>query len=158
MRPPTKTHRNARYATIKSVASLLDRDPAGMSVMAHASEVLKAGRIYQQIVPPVLARISRVANVRAGVVVIYTEHGAAANKLKQQTSYLIGEFLKKGLDCTGIEIRVQPTGIHEPELAGHQKPLSGQVLATLEEAAGKMRAGSPLKEKLEYLIRHVARR
>lgn len=157
MRPPTKPHRNRRSATIKSVASLLDRDPAGMPLMAHASEVLKAGRIYQHVVPPALARISRVANLRAGVVVIHAEHGAAANKLKQQTSYLIGEFLKKGLYCTGIEIRVQPTSIREPDLSAHQKPLSERTLATLEDAAGKMRAGSPLKEKLEYLIRHVAR-
>ena len=158
MRPPTKIRRNARGATIKSVASLLDRDPAGMPLMAHASEVLKAGRIYQQIVPPALARISRVANLRAGVVVIHAEHGAAANKLKQQTSYLIGEFLKKGLDCTGIEIRVQPNSIREATPEAHQKPLSERALAALEDAAGKMRPGSPLKERLANLIRQVARR
>ena len=151
-------YRNARYATIRSISNVLDRDPAAMQIMAHASAVLKAGQIYQRIAPPGLARVSRVANLKAGLIIIHADHGAAANKLKQQTHYLMGEFLKKGLECNGIEIRVQPCGIEEAETVATQKPLSEQALANLDETAKKMRSGSPLKEKLEYLIAHVARR
>jgi hypothetical protein len=151
-------YRNARYATIRSISNVLDRDPAAMQIMAHATSVLKAGRIYQRIAPPALARVSRVANLKAGTIIIHADHGAAANKLKQQTHYLMGEFLKKGLECNGIEIRVQPSAIEETETIATQKPLSEQALTSLGETAKKMRAGSPLKEKLEYLISHVARR
>lgn len=151
-------YRRPRYATIRSISSVLDRDPAAMPVMAHASSVLKAGQLYQQIAPPALARVSRVANLRAGMVIIHADHGAAANKLKQQTQQLINGFLKKGFECTGIEIRVQPSSIEEAQPAARNKPLSEQALNTLGEMAKKMRAGSPLKEKLEYLIEHVARR
>ena len=151
-------YRNARYATIRSISNVLDRDPAAMQIMAHASAVLKAGQIYQRIAPPGLARVSRVANLKAGLIIIHADHGAAANKLKQQTHYLMGEFLKKGLECNGIEIRVQPCGIEEAETVATQKPLSEQALANLDETAKRMRSGSPLKEKLEYLIAHVARR
>lgn len=158
MRPPSNKYRGSRFATIKSISNLLDRDPAATQVMAHATGVLKAGRIYQLIVSPALARVSRVANLRAGVVIIHTEHGAAANKLMQQTHHLIDEFLKKGLECSGIEIRVQPSCIIETETVASQKPLSEQALASLTETAAMMRPGSVLKEKLEYLIRHVARR
>lgn len=150
--------RGSRFATIKTVASHLDRDPAAMQVLAHASGVLKAGRIYQQIVPPALTRISRVANVKAGIVIIHAEHGAAANKLKQQTLHLVDEFVKRGFECTGIEIRVQPSRIIETENHATQKPLSEQALTSLTEISEKMRAGGPLKAKLEYLIQHVARR
>lgn len=158
MRASSKNYRGSRFATVKSISRLLDRDPATMPVLAHASGVLKAGQIYQQIVPSALARVSRVANLRMGVVVIHTEHGAAANKLKQQTSHLIEEFLKKGFECTGIEIRVQPSCIRETETVATQKPISERALTSLEETAKKMRPGSALKEKLEYLIKHAARR
>lgn len=129
-----------------------------MPLMEHASDVLKAGRIYQQLVPPALARVSRVANLRAGMIIIHTEHGAAASKLKQQTQHLIDAFLRMGFECTGIEIRVQPSSIKEAESAATAKPLGERALTSLAEAAAKMRPGSALKEKLEYLIEHAARR
>lgn len=125
--------------------------------MAHAADVLKAGRIFQQIVPPALARVSRVTNLRSGVVIVHTEHGAAANKLKQLTQHLIGEFIKKGFECTGIDIRVQPSSITESETVAHQKPLSEQALTSITNAAQKMRDGSPLKDRLMNLISRVAR-
>ena len=158
MRNFSSGHRTSRFTTAQSVSRHLDRDPAAMQVMAHASAVLKAGRIYLQLVSPALARVSRIANLRAGVVIIHTEHGAAASKLKQQTLYLVDEFLRKGLECTAIEIRVQAAGIKEKETVAIQKPLSEQALTSIADAAEKMRSGSPLKAKLEYLIKHVARR
>jgi hypothetical protein len=129
-----------------------------MQVMAHATEVMKAGRIYQQIAPPALARVSRVANLKAGVVIIHAEHGAAANKLKQQATHLIENFGRRGIECSGIEIRVQPSPIKETETVATQKPLSEQALTSLAEAAQTMRDGSPLKARIESLIQHVARR
>lgn len=128
-----------------------------MHVMAHATEVLKAGRIYQQIVPPALARVSRVANFKGGVMIVHAEHGAAANKLKQQATHLIEDFLKRGFECSGIEIRVQPSPIKETVPPATQKPLSEQALTSLSDAAQGMRDGSLLKAKIEYLIQHVAR-
>lgn len=126
--------------------------------MAHASEIIKAAQIYQRFVAPALARASRVANFRAGTVVIHSEHGAAANKLKQQTSYLIDEFVKNGLECNAIEIRVQPSSIRETTNPASQKPLSERALTSLENAAKEMRPGSALKARLEHLLEHVAKR
>ena len=150
--------RDFRTTAIQPVASLLDRDPSAMQMMQHASLILKANRLYQQFMPTSLARISRVANIKSGSVIIHTEHGAAANKLKQQTQHLISEFIKKGFECTGIEIRVQATQFSEPEHLPTQKPMSEQAIASLREAANGMRADSPLKAKIDYLIEHAARR
>jgi hypothetical protein len=150
--------RTARFSTIKTVTGHLVEDPTAMQVMAHATEVLKAGRIYQLIVPPSLARVSRVANLKAGVVIVHAEHGAAANKLKQQATHLIEDFVRKGFECSGIEIRVQPSPIKETEMLATNKPLSERALTSLAETAQKMRDGSPLKAKIEHLIQHVARR
>ena len=150
--------KSSRFATIKSISSHLDRNPGAMQVMAHASDVLKAGRLYQQFISTALGRVSRVANLKAGVIIIHTEHGAAANKLRQQTQHLIDAFLLKGLECTGIEIRVQPTIISETESIATLKPISEQALTNLDQVAQKMRPGSPLKAKIEFLIQRAARR
>ena len=151
------TRRVFRSTVIKTVSSLLDRDPSAMQMVQHATQILKANRLYQQFLPTSLARISRVANIKAGIVTIHTEHGAAANKLKQQTQHLINEFTKKGFECTGIEIRVQASKLIETERLPTPKPLSEQALASLREAADGMRAGSPLKARIDYLILHAAR-
>jgi len=129
-----------------------------MQVMAHASLILRAASIYQRIVPPGLARVSRVANLKSGVVIIHTDHGAAANKLKQQVQNLIDEFIKKGFECTGIEIRVQPSVQQETEIVATQKPISEQALTSLVDTAKTMRAGSPLKARIEHLLSRVARK
>ena len=149
--------KGSRASSGKSAYSLLEHAPDAQRVMAHASTILKISRAYQQLVPFALANISQVANFKAGVVIIHTEHGSAANKLKQQTNRLIDEFLKKGIECIGIEVRVQAKAFHETETTTTHKPLSEQALTHMTEAADKMRDGSPLKAKIAYLIEHAAR-
>lgn len=146
----------SRSASIPSAASHLDREPGAMHVMAHADRVLRAGRIFEQIAPPALARVCRVANLKAGVVVIHTEHGAAANKLRQQTAQLIDALLKRGLECSGIEVRVQPTKLEHLSQSATPKPISEQALTQLLELSASMRNG-PLKTRLEFLVSHALR-
>lgn len=154
MKKPYGSH----SATIKSVATLLDRAPDAGQVMAHAGLVLRAGRIYEQIAPAALARVSRVANLKAGVVVLHADHGAAANKLQQQTGHLIEGFLKRGIECTGVVVRVQASPARQTMTEARVKPLGEPAVAALERASADMRDGSPLKARLQQLISRVARR
>lgn len=152
-----KKNYGSRFATIKSAAALLDRAPDAGQVMAHAGLVLRAGRIYEQIAPAALARVSRVANLKAGVVVLHADHGAAANKLQQQTGHLIEGFLKRGIECTGVVVRVQASLPRQTVTEGHVKPLGEASIAALERTSAAMRDGSPLKTRLQQLIARAAR-
>jgi hypothetical protein len=148
----------ARKPAASTVLSCLDRHPQAAAVLAHAELVLRAGRIYQSIAPGALAQVSRVANVKSGTVVIHADHGAAASKLKQQTQHLAGGFKKSGLECTGIEVRVQPSSYQDISMAGSEKPISEQALADIASAAECMPSASPLKAALLRLIARAPRK
>lgn len=147
----------AKATAAGTLLSCLDRHPQAAAVLAHAERVLKAGRLYQSIAPGVLAQVSRVANIKSGVVVIHADHGAAASKLKQQTQYLASQFIKNGLECTGIEVRVQPTALQDNVICGTEKPISEQALADIGKAAGSMPNASPLRAALLRLIQRAPR-
>jgi hypothetical protein len=149
----------ARHAKTSSqhLAGSLKQHPSLQNVLAHGERILRASRLYEAVAPAALARISRVANFKSGILVIHAEHGAAASKLKQLSRYLTDELVKRGLECTGIEIRVQaapPKSTHTPAT---QKPLSERALAFMQSAAEKMGKDTPLRHEIERLIERAPR-
>jgi hypothetical protein len=147
----------AKTTATGTLLSCLDRHPQAAQVLAHAERVLKAERVYQSIAPGALAQVSRVANIKSGIVVIHADHGAAASKLKQQTQYLASQFVKNGLECTGIEVRVQPAPWQDNIICGTEKPISEQALADLGDAARGMPNASPLRAALLRLVQRAPR-
>lgn len=147
----------AKTTASGTLLSCLDRHPQAAAVLAHAERVLKAGRVYQNIAPGALAQVSRVANIKSGIVVIHADHGAAASKLKQQTQYLASQFVTNGLECTGIEVRVQPATFQDTGMHGTEKPISEQALEDLGRAAEQMPSASPLRAALLRLVQRAPR-
>lgn len=125
--------------------------------MAHARLLLKTGRLYQGLVPGALAHLSRVANIKSGIVVIHAETGAAAAKIKQIAGRLAGELMRKGVECNGIEVRVQPKTGFPPEPDRSQRTLSSKAASSLEKASELMPAGSRLRAAIDALVTRSAR-
>ncbi|HRE16712.1 MAG TPA: hypothetical protein PLW86_06520, partial [Rhodocyclaceae bacterium] len=105
-----------------------------------------------------LGHVSRVANFKQGKVVIHADHGAAAAKLRQFAQSLRDGFLKDGLECKGIEIKVQPLEIPDQSMASTQKPLSAKAGEALTATASHLPKDSPLRTALEHLLDRAARR
>jgi len=125
-------------------------------MLAHAERILRADSVFKAIAPGALAGVSRVANIKAGVLTLHAEHGAAASKLKQQIHFLAGEFNQRGVECNGIEVRVQPTNILQVSIQGREKPLSEQALDALSSVAADLPPASSLRAALNRLIDHAA--
>jgi len=53
---------------------------------------------------------------------------------------------------------VQPSLSQEAETVAAQKPISERALTSLASTAENMRAGSPLKARIEHLLSRVARK
>jgi hypothetical protein len=149
----------ARPARISSkhLAGSLKQHPLLQNVLAQGERILHVSRLYESVVPAALFRISRVANFKSGIIVIHADHGAAATKLKQLSRHLTDEFVKRGVECTGIEIRVQDAPNQYNELPAKQRPLSEQALAFMQDAAQKLDSDSPLRRQIETLIERAPR-
>lgn len=134
---------------------LSDADGAGR-LMAHVALLRKLARIYANTAPEHLGQASRVANYKSGTVVIHADNGAVAVKLRQMAPTLAREFSNRGVECSGVQVKVQAL-----EISGHstqpvQRTLPSRAARELAELAGGMRA-SPLRAAIETLLRRAAK-
>ena len=130
--------------------------PEGLGrLMAHARLLNRLQSAYADAVPAYLGQASRVANYKQGIVVIHTESGGVAVKLKQLTPSLTDVFLRIGVECSGIQVRVQPA-----QDAPEERPRTHRALTPgARQGLGELAAGmtdSPLRHALESLLKHSA--
>lgn len=135
----------------RSPEDFLNTAPDAAPVIEHARRLLRLERLYEAVVPGMLTRVSRVANIKSGIVVIHADNGVAAAKIRQIAGRLTAEFSKRGINCSGIEVRVQPSRLAAMPLPKTRRPLSRQARACL----GDMLAGLPADSTLRAALRHL---
>lgn len=139
-----------------SIESLLEKNAGTARLLAHARLLQKLSRRYAAMVPAGLAQASRVANFKSGTVVIHADNGAVAAKLRQMSQRLSDAFRQSGVQCNGIEVKVQPTEIPCQSSPSHVKPLTARSAAALRGMAAGLQQGSPLRAALEHLLAHAS--
>jgi hypothetical protein len=129
-------------------------------VMAHARLLMKLARLYAEFAPTHLGQASRVANYKAGgIIVIHANSGAVATKLRQMAPSLANEFSKCGAQCSEVQIKVQANEIQSQSrtsIQKPQKPLSKRTCLELGALAGSL-PDCPLRSALELLIERAAK-
>ena len=124
--------------------------------MEHARLLLRAQSIYETVAPGALADASRVANIKSGMVVIHAQNSAVAAKLRQYAGRLSNEFFKRGVQCTGIEVLVQPTRPVRVAPVGQPRVLSDQAVAHITGLTSGLPEHSPMRKALERLFKSAA--
>ncbi len=119
--------------------------------MAHARLLQKLGRIYRDTVPGHLGAASRVANFKSGTVVIHADNGAVAVKLRQMAPSLTREFSGRGIECTGVTVKVQALDISQQSSSPAGRPLPAGARQNLGRLAEGL-PDSPLREAIEQLL------
>ena len=142
---------------MRSLEKHLQAAPDAARVIQHAQLLIQLGRLYEAAVPGSLASVSHVANFKSGKVVIHADSGVVAAKIKQLSGRLAGELSKRGVECSGIEVRVQPPANRPPAAVKSQRPLSAKAAISLEIAAKSMPTGSVLRAALDDLLARSAR-
>ncbi|MDR0441087.1 MAG: DUF721 domain-containing protein [Candidatus Accumulibacter sp.] len=141
----------------RTLEDFLDSADGMGKVLAHVRELRRLAGLYLEITPAYLAEASRLVNFRSGIVIIHATNGATATKLRQLAPTLTDGFSRRGVACSGVEVRVRTGGF--PARAGissTRKPLSGQTFRTL----GRLRDSLPdseLRRAVDTLIRRSAR-
>ena len=134
---------------------LQEAEGAG-KVLVHATLLLRLARLYAEIAPQYLGEASSLANYKSGMLVIHADSGAIATKLRQMAPTLAAEFVKRGFECRGVQIKVQVSDPRESARSPLHKPLSvrtSQELAALSESLPE----SPLRSAVDKLLARAAR-
>jgi hypothetical protein len=139
-----------------SLESYLATSDGAGKVLAHARSLIKLARIYQEIAPAHLGQASHLANYKSGIIVIHAVSGAVAAKLRQLGPTLADGFSKRGVECNGVQIKVQATTNVIKSTGSTQKPLTPTASRTLEGLRDSL-PSSPLRAALETLLARVAR-
>lgn len=134
---------------------LHDSEGAG-KVLVHARLLIRLAGLYAEIAPTHLARASRVANFKSGVVVIHADSGAIAAKLRQMAPTLVDQLSQRGIECSGVQVKVQARDQREPARAPAHKPLSVRTSEELAALSSSLPT-SPLRRALEGLLARSAR-
>ncbi len=106
---------------------------------------------YQQVVPPPLMQASRVMQLHGPTLILAADNGAVASKLRQISPEIIAIFQKRGIEVTGIQIRVQVRTRATPVISSPRK-LDKNGKNELESLALTLQEG-PLKNALRRLAR-----
>ena len=108
----------------KSLENYLEATDGAGKVLAHARLLIKLANLYQKIAPAHLSQASTLANYKSGIIVIHATNGAVAAKLRQLAPSLSDGFSKRGIECNGVQVKVQAPEITPPSLPSSPKPLS----------------------------------
>lgn len=141
----------------KAPEQYLDADAGASRVMAHARLLHRLSARFAQIAPGALGQAAHVANYKSGRVVIHADNGAVAAKIRQLSRRLCDELSRGGVECTDIEVKVQPVDLPERLLAATVKPLSAKTAALLRSTADSLPGGA-LRDALDHLLRRAATR
>lgn len=120
----------------------------------HAERLRRLQTLLEAVLPINLAPAAHVANLKRGKVIIHADSGAVAVKLRQLAPRLTAGLVQQGLEVSGIEVRVQPSGrISPPQRKIHPQKLGIQAKRSLTSLVSGLPDGSPLKAALERLLR-----
>ena len=139
-----------------SLESYLDTADGAGKVLAHARLLMKLTQLYQEIAPTHLGQASHLANYKSGVVVIHAASGAVAAKLRQLAPTLAVGFSLRGVECNGVQIKVQARKTNAQSTTSTAKPLTMRTSHTLEGLRDSL-PSSPLRAALATLLERSAR-
>lgn len=134
-----------------SLEDYLEAPDGAGKILAHARLLMRLSALYEQIAPAYLSSASRLANYKSNTVVLHADNSAVAAKLRQIAPTLAEGFSRRGIECNGVQIKVQGTQNQEQSRTSTQKPLSGEAFATLESLQEQLPEGQ-LKTALTTLL------
>jgi hypothetical protein len=136
----------------RRLSNFIEANASLKPLLEHAKRVTDLQQIYRETAPSQLLDLSRVATVEGGRLVVVTDNGAAAAKLRQMTTRLVKNFVLRGQEITSIRIEVQvsdATPASEPAVPA--APVGPVALANLCELRESL-PESNLKQALTNLI------
>jgi len=136
----------------KNPCAFLNQPDGIASLMPQARRLIELRGILAAVLPGPLARSCSIANYKQGKVVIFAANSAAAAKLKLMRPTLSEQLSKRGVEVTGLEVRVQP-------LAPERQVIEKSAKMSTEAAAGLAGLCEQLHDsELKFALGRIAHR
>ena len=136
----------------KNPCAFLDQPEGIAPLMPQARRLIELRRILATVLPQSLARRSSIANIKQGKVIVFAANGAVAAKLRLMSPALLEQLSKRGIEVTGLEVRVQPPA-PTPQVFEKSSEISDEAIFRLRELCGQLP-----DSKLKNVIGQLARR
>jgi hypothetical protein len=114
----------------KNPCAFLNQPDGIGSLMPQARRLIELRGTLSAVLPEPLARWCSIANYKQGKVVIFAANSAVAAKLKLMGPTLLKKLSKRGIEVTGLEVRVQPLD-HERQVFEKSSKMSAEAAASL---------------------------
>jgi hypothetical protein len=121
-------------------------------VMEKAREIEALSKLLQGFLPPELAPLARVANLKDGKLVILAANGPAAAKLKLLSESLGAYLTKRRSQVNSVSVRVQPSAPEVEATVQKQAHLSEGALHELRNLYSRL-PESPFRTALKTLLK-----
>ena len=135
----------------KNPCAFLNQPDGIASLMPQARRLIELRGILSAVLPPSLARSCSIANYKRGKVVIFAASSAVAAKLKLMRPTLVEQLSQRGVEVTGLEVRVQALD-HERQVFEKYSKMSVEAAAKVAELCEQL-PDSELKIALETIAR-----
>ncbi len=110
-------------------------------------------RAYEKFLPPELTGVSRVLNVKQGVVVVSASSGAVANRLKQLLPSARTALQECCGEITEVRVKVQAFEPDKAPVRTAVRPVSAEARNLLARGARELAPDSALRQALEQLLK-----
>jgi hypothetical protein len=136
------------------IGSLIAGSEDLKAIHVHAQRIARLDRAYRAAVPKQLSRRSRVADERAGALLVIAESSAVAAKLRQLVPRIVSDIVKSAPEITAMRIEVQ-VGAAKP-LPRPPRGVSVQGMASFSRLHDEL-PDSPLRDAVARLLEHSRR-
>jgi hypothetical protein len=136
---------------IKNPCAFLTQAEGIASLMPQARRLLELRGIFAAILPRALADSCSIANCKQGKVVVFAPNGAVAAKLNLLRPTLLDRLSQRGIEVTGLDIRVQPRD-GSPQVTEKSSKLSPEAAQELDRLYGQL-PDSKLKDAVGRMLR-----
>ena len=143
---------NLMSDTDTRVGPLLNGLPELQALNRELKQIATLQCALAEVLPGNLATAAHVAMVKAGELVLSTDNGAIAAKLKQLAPRTLTTLRQRGFEITGIRVQVQ-VRVRDNPLPQKQISLSSGARNAIDSLSERLDA-SPLKAALKRLRRH----
>ena len=135
---------------------LLSSDNATGKMAAHLQLLSRLSALYRRIVPAHLAAMSSLANYRQETLMIHAKNSAIADKLKQLAPTIQSYFLKQGIACEAVKIKVVLPEAKAARIETPRRVLSQNARTDLAALHERL-ADSPLKNAVKDFLQKAAK-
>jgi|tagenome__1003787_1003787.scaffolds.fasta_scaffold18114105_1 hypothetical protein len=131
------------------IGLLLSKLPELHALKRHLTDLADLQRLVAASLPGHLSTSVNIASLKGGELILATDNGAVASKLRQIAPRVLNLIRQQGYEITGIEIQVQ-VRMYDKPLPRNQLLLGANARSAVNSLVERLRA-SPLKDALKRL-------